>query len=163
MLLDELMQNFSSSRDKQCNAIFSTLLITGNKLQTLFNQDDSGVSLKQFMLLTVVRQSNEKLTFTQLGKLLGCSRQNIKKLASSLEKKGFVEIKQSEKDVRASYIYPTEKMDDYFINIFVSHHDKLSWIFEVYNDKEISQLFKLLMKLYDGIDNFEQQETNDIL
>lgn len=78
MKLDDLVTRFSGTTEKQQKAIFSTLFIAGNKLQTLFDNHIPEISLKQFMLLSIVRQSNEQLTFTQLGNLLGCSRQNIK-------------------------------------------------------------------------------------
>ena len=82
-------------------AIFSTLFIAGNKLQTLFDNHIPEVSLKQFMLLSIVRQSKEPPTFTQMGNLLGCSRQNIKKVADVLKKKGFITIQKSPRDTRA--------------------------------------------------------------
>lgn len=78
MNIDNLITRFSSTTENQRKAIFSTLFIAGNKLQTLFDNHIPKVSLKQFMLLSIVRQSKEPLTLTQLGNLLGCSRQNIK-------------------------------------------------------------------------------------
>ena len=104
MNLEELVQKYSSSTENQRKAIFSTIFIAGNKLQTLFVSYIPEVSLKQFMLLSIVRQSKEQLTFTQLGNLLGCSRQNIKKLADVLMKKGFITIQQSPHDTRAMCI-----------------------------------------------------------
>jgi hypothetical protein len=77
MNLDDLTVRFSCSTESQEKAIFSTLFIAGNKLQTIFDSRIPEVSLKQFMLLSIVRQSKEQLTFTQLGNLLGCSRQKI--------------------------------------------------------------------------------------
>ena len=59
MNLDELIQKYSSSTENQRKAIFSTLFIAGNKLQTLFDNHIPEVSLKQFMLLSIVRQSKE--------------------------------------------------------------------------------------------------------
>lgn len=87
MNLDDLITRFSSTTENQRKAIFSTLFIAGNKLQTLFDNHIPEISLKQFMLLSIVRQSKDPLTFTRLGNLLGCSRQNIKKLADVLMKK----------------------------------------------------------------------------
>ena len=87
MELNDLIVKFSDTTENQRKAIFSTLFIAGNKLQTLFDSHIPEVSLKQFMLLSIVRQSKEQLTFTQLGNLLGCSRQNVKKLADVLAKK----------------------------------------------------------------------------
>ena len=72
MNLDDLTARFSGSTESQEKAIFSTLFIAGNKLQTIFDSRIPEVSLKQFMLLSIVRQSKEQLTFTQLGNLLRC-------------------------------------------------------------------------------------------
>ena len=152
MHIDDLTSRFSDSTENQRKAIFSTLFIAGNRLQTLFDNNIPEVSLKQFMLLSIVRQSKEQLTFTQLGDLLGCSRQNIKKLANVLMKKGFITIQQSPNDTRAMCICPTEKVNRYFANDFSKYQEDLKYLFEVYTDKEIGTLFILLSKLYAGID-----------
>lgn len=157
MNLDELILRFSSSTENQRKAIFSTLFIAGNRLQTLFDAHIPGVSLKQFMLLSIVRQSKEQLTFTQLGDLLGCSRQNIKKIADVLAKKGFITIEQSPNDTRAMYIRPTEKANDFFLNDFSEYQEELKYLFEVYSDREIETLFILLSKLYAGIENLKKK------
>ena len=152
MELNDLIAKFSDTTENQRKAIFSTLFIAGNKLQTLFDSRIPEVSLKQFMLLSIVRQSKEQLTFTQLGNLLGCSRQNVKKLADVLAKKGFITIQQSPHDTRAMCICPTEKVNSYFKNDFFKYQEELKYLFEVYTDKEIETLFILLSKLYAGID-----------
>lgn len=61
------------------------LFILTNKLQTLFDSRIPDVTLKQFMLLSLLHQADEPQTLTQLGDLLGCSRQNVKKLAQGLQ------------------------------------------------------------------------------
>lgn len=161
MEINDLITRFSDSKENQSKAIFSTLFIAGNRLQTLFDHNIPEISLKQFMLLTMIRQSEEQLTFTHLGKLLGCSRQNIKKLAYALETKGFVIIQQNEKDVRASCICPTEKLETYFETVFASYQKELNYLFEVYTPDEIEQLFQLMMKLYAGIDNMENKTNKE--
>lgn len=161
MRLDDLVTLFSDTTEKQQKAIFSTLFIAGNKLQTLFDNHIPEVSLKQFMLLSIVRQSKEQLTFTQLGNLLGCSRQNIKKLADVLMKKGFITIRQSPSDTRAMCICPTEKVNSYFQNDFFYYQEELKYLFEVYTDEEIKMLFVLLSKLYTGIDNLEKRIADE--
>lgn len=161
MKLNDLIIRFSDTTENQRKAIFSTLFIAGNKLQTLFDNHIPEVSLKQFMLLSIVRQSNEQLTFTQLGNMLGCSRQNIKKLADVLMKKGFIVIRQSSNDIRAMCISPTEKVNDYFQNEFFQYQEELKYLFEVYTDEEIETLFILMSKLYAGIENLEKRTINE--
>ena len=157
MQLDDLTSRFSGTREDQGKAIFSTLFIAGNKLQTLFDSHIPELSLKQFMLLSMVRQSEEPLTFTQLGSLLGCSRQNIKKLADVLEKKGFITLRQSPRDTRAMCICPTGKADEYFQKDFSRYREELRYLFEVYDDGEVETLFRLLTRLYAGIENLERR------
>lgn len=162
MKLEDLITKFSDTTELQQKAIFSTLFIAGNKLQTLFDNHIPDISLKQFMLLSIVRQSKAPLTFTQLGNLLGCSRQNIKKLADVLMKKGFITIQQSPIDSRAMCICPTKKVNDYFQNDFFQYQEELRYLFEVYSDREIETLFMLLSKLYLGIENLENKTSDHI-
>mgnify|MGYP005817466561 FL=1 len=156
MQLSDLIEKFRHTRDGQGRAIFSTIFIAGNRLQTSFDRADGQVTMKQFMLLTMLRQSGEDMTFTQLGELLGCSRQNIKKLAAALEKKGLVTISRNPRDGRACVISPTEKLAAYFRQAAQIHTEKLRDLFSVYSDGEMEQLFRLLMKLYNGLDRLEQ-------
>lgn len=160
MVIDDLITKFSNTTENRQKAVFSTIFIAGNKLQTLFDKNIPEVSLKQFMLLSIVRQSEEPLTFTQLGNLLGCSRQNIKKLANVLMKKGFISMEQSPVDTRAMCICPTERVNDYFQNDFLEYQEELKYLFAVYTEKEIETLFVLLSKLYTGIENLEKKTAS---
>lgn len=157
MEIADLIARFSKGRENQQKAIFSTLFIAGNKLQTIFDSRIPEVSLKQFMLLSVVRQSKEPMTLTQLGSLLGCSRQNIKKLAGALEKKGFITLAQSPLDARAMRVCPTEKAENYFRDDFAEYQKELPLLFEVYTAEEVETLFALLSRLYQGIENLERK------
>lgn len=158
MELSDLIARFGDTRERQAKAIFSTLFIAGNRLQTVFDGADSEITLKQFMLLTMIRQSKDRLTFTELGRLLGCSRQNVKKLAAALEQNGFVKIVQSEADGRALAVVATERCQAYFDRAAAIHRQELTVLFRGYTDQEVEQLFHLLMKLYEGIDHLEQKD-----
>lgn len=161
MEIEDLILKFSNTSENQQKAIFSSLFIIGNKLQTLFDNHIPDISLKQFMLLSTIRNSKELLTFTQLGKLMGCSRQNVKKLACVLEQKGFIEIIKSPSDARALSVKMTKKTNEYWENDFFEYQNELLYLFEIYSKEEIAMLFELLMKLYSGIDNLEEKITND--
>ena len=151
----DLLNRFCTSRENQVKAIFSSLFILQNQLQTIFDQQ-ADITLKQFMLLTIVKQSQGSLTFTQFGELLGCSRQNIKKLASALQQKELVRIHQSGQDARALVILPTEKLSRYFDGAAEFHRKKLGCLFQEYSDQEVEEFFRLFAKLYHGVTRLEE-------
>ena len=162
MNIDNLILRFSDTAERQERAIFNTLFVVTNKLQTIFDNHIPQLSLKQFLLLSTVRQSKETMTFTQLGELLGCSRQNIKKIADVLTKKGFVTIQKSPADPRAMCICPTEKADTYFQTDFSKYQEELKYLFEGYTENEVKTLLSLLAMLYKGVENLEATIENSL-
>lgn len=161
MNIADLILKFSDSTEKQQRLIFNSLFIISNKLQTIFDNHIPELSLKQFLLLSTVRQSEEPLAFTQLGELLGCSRQNIKKIADVLMKKGFVTIEKSPAAHRAMYICPTEKADAYFQTDFSDYQGELKYLFNVYTEDEVKTLFTLLPILYKGIEDLKTRIADE--
>ncbi|MGN0661589.1 MAG: MarR family winged helix-turn-helix transcriptional regulator [Faecalibacterium sp.] len=156
MELSELIERFSHTTEDQEKGIFSELFMVGNRLQAVFDRHIPEVSLKQFMLLSLLDQSEAPPTLTHLGELLGCSRQNVKKLAEQLEKKGFVLFQKDPRDPRAVCVVPTEKVDTFFQQDFAQEGKKLQLLFQIYSPDEIETLFWLLTRLHLGIDRFER-------
>ena len=76
-----------------------------------------------------------------------------------LEKKGFITIQQSPADARAMYICPAKRAEEYFQKEFSAHQKELKYLFEVYTEEELEQLFQLLMRLYAGIENLQRSIT----
>ncbi len=91
------------------------------------------------------------MTLTQLGEILGCSRQNIKKLARILEQKGYITIVQSPDDSRALCAVPTEKADGYFKNEFAVYVKELELLFDGFSPDEVESLFVVVGKLHHGV------------
>lgn len=157
MNIESLTEAYKSGRDNQQRAIFASLFILGNRLQTSFDKVDPVITVKQFMVLIMVKQVPEKtLDLTSCGELLGCSRQNIKKLAVALEKKELITISRNKKDRRRTDLYLTEKGESYFQLVAKLHDEALHSIFEGYSDDELTNFFIILMKLYSGVENLEE-------
>lgn len=155
MEIKQLAKKYKDSRLNQAKGIFAQLNIIQNLLQTTFDKTYGVVTLKQFMLMIMVKQStefNEELTLTDYGRLLGCSRQNIKKLAIQLEIKNFVTVKQSKHDPRALAIESRKELHKYFKEVNQENNEILLKLFSIYNDKELGMLYKLLDKLHEGIE-----------
>lgn len=152
MTHEELIQRFSHTPVRQGRAVFSMLFILTNRLQTLFDSRIPDVTLKQFMLLSILHQAGTPQTLTELGVLLGCSRQNVKKLAEILQRKGFVAVIRHPRDPRAVALETTERTDRFFGEDFRKYQEELQALFSVYTADELATLFRLLSRMFEGID-----------
>ena len=72
--------------------IFAELFILQNKIQTKFDKWIGEISSKQFLILIIVAAFPMPPSLTEVALRAGCSRQNIKKVAAVLEKKGFISL-----------------------------------------------------------------------
>lgn len=163
MDIKDLSKKHSNTRENQIKGIFANLFLVQNRLQTEFDNKMDVITLKQFMLLIMIKQSyefEEEITLTKLGSLLGCSRQNVKKLALQLEQKKFIKIIPSKVDSRASSIQPLNLLNKYFKERNEENMKMLSIIFSKYTDKEIGQFYNLLDKLHEGVEEFEDYEKD---
>ncbi|MGG5369181.1 MarR family winged helix-turn-helix transcriptional regulator [Enterococcus sp. AZ196] len=160
MSVKNLTEAFKSGRDKQQRAIFASLFILSNRLQTSFDKVDPFITMKQFMVLVMIKQAPDKtLDLTSCGELLGCSRQNIKKLAIVLESKKLIMISRNSNDRRRTNLALTAKGEEYFQSVAQLHSKALGIIFEEYTDQELELFFSIFMKLYDGTEKLEATEN----
>lgn len=110
---ETLMKKYMVDDDSRKQAIFASIFVMQNKLQTTCDKLDPELTMKQWLLLAIADSVDETLTLTKLGELMGCSRQNVKKLAIALEKKGFIQIEQNEKDSRAICLVTKDRVQEY--------------------------------------------------
>ena len=92
MKLDMIFKEYECDTEHRMQAIFSSVFVLQNRMQTAGEKLQTQISMKQWLLLAMAACCPEPRTLTDVGKLMGCSRQNIKKLALALEKKSFVRL-----------------------------------------------------------------------
>lgn len=157
MNLEELSKSiFSEDRNSMEKLIFSSIFIHQNKMQTACDKLDSEITMKQWLLLAVVSTFEKPLTLSEIGEIMGCSRQNVKKLANSLEKKGFIKSITKEFDNRATCILLDEKMNEYILRVGDMQDNVLKILFEDFSEEEIRQYFYLVSKMYSSIEKVEK-------
>ena len=81
--MEKWMQEYGLGRAKQEKGLFASLFILQNRLQTAGEKLQTEISMKQWLLLAMAECCPEPRTLTNIGELMGCSRQNIKKLAAA--------------------------------------------------------------------------------
>lgn len=145
---------YDKDRDSMSKALFVNLFIQQNRVQTTFDKVSSEISTKQWLLLAMIANCPEPKTLTRIGQLMGCSRQNVKQLADSLEKKGFLNIKKG--GSRSVCLELTEKADQYYDEICEMRKDFLNKLYVKLTDEDIKQLYALQTKIFKGIEAVEE-------
>lgn len=158
MELNELILRFSDTPVRQQKACFNLLFTLANRLQTLFDHAIPEVSLRQFMVLSVLRQSAEPMNLSEMGAILGCSRQNVKKVAALLEKKGLLEFCHQPGDARNLCLYATRQAELWFQEEFAPFEEELQILFSAFSAEEIRIFLQLLQKLMQGTYLLEQAD-----
>lgn len=135
--------------------LFAGVFIQENKLHAIFDRYNE-ISSKQWLLMAVAASFDESPDLSMLAKSMGCSRQNVKKLALSLEKKEFVTLKRSSKDARSLCIVMSDKGKCFKKEMAKLTYDAHQALFSEFSDEEINQYYHLSIKLMHGIDNLEE-------
>lgn len=151
--MNELFEQFNYDTLHREQAIFSSIFILQNRMQTAGEKLQTEISMKQWLLLAMTECCPEPRTLTNVGNLMGCSRQNVKKLALALEKKGFVRLLLSSNN--SVLIELTEEVKRYAEEIGERHMRALSLLFADFSEEEIEQLFLLYRKFYAGVERME--------
>ena len=90
--------------------LYGALSVLDNRLQACQNNAYPDMTMKQhFLLVSVNLFGDDYPTLKQAGDLLGCSYQNVKRLADQLEAKGYLHIQSDAADKRKLRLVPTPK------------------------------------------------------
>lgn len=93
--------------------LYGALSVLDNRLQACQNKAYPDMTIKQhFLLVSVNLFGGEYPTLKQAGELLGCSYQNVKRLAEQLQSKGYLNIQEDEVDRRKLRLVPTSKFQE---------------------------------------------------
>lgn len=139
--------------------LFAGVFIQENRLHAVFDRNND-MSVKQWLLLAVCQAYDSPPDLSSLADTMGCSRQNVKKIALCLERDGYIELQKSEKDGRALCVRRTEKGIKYAkdrAELGKQIHDV---IYQEFTDSDLEAYYKLSIKMMKGIDHLEEFFNN---
>jgi len=94
---------------------FAGVLLLANRMQTVYDSRLRDLTLKQWLALVVVQNMPQPVpSAAVVADALGTSHQNVTKLLTALEHKGYLQFSPSPDDARARRINLTEKARHYF-------------------------------------------------
>lgn len=137
-------------------ALFGLFFAFHNRLQAVGDTFYDEITCKQFFLLACMHlYQDEAPTANELAKTMGCSRQNVKEILNSLEKKKLVCLEIDSKDKRKKRVYLTEQawlMSDKYRE---KEAEFLKYLYEGVSEKEVDDVYKIISKIEDNLKKME--------
>lgn len=134
------------------HALFGMLLAFNNRLQTAGDTFYEEITCKQFFLMACMNLfEGTAPTANDLAKVMGCSRQNVKEILSSLERKELVSLVLLKTDKRKRMVLLTEKAVKLADKYREKETDFLERLFSGVTDEQIRSTYCFLSKLEDNL------------
>ena len=138
--------------------IFGAFFVFANKLQLIGDRLDPNITMKQWFLVAMLSQFGEKApTISELAAFIGCSRQNVKKLAGRLSEKGFLQLQKDSKDSRQTRLRLTGACKDYFAARAGREEEWLSQVFDGIGQAQLDGLYQGMKRVEQNIGLMEEQ------
>ena len=154
MRIEEIMNDYNTDRLSRMQALFTSIFVMENRIQNASEKIQDELSMKQWLLLTIISVCPKPHTLSNIGRMMGCSRQNVKKLITTLEKKGYVTIDEGVNN--SVCVELTNKLYEYSNEVGSRQIELLNTLFSDFSDKEVELFFNMILKLYKGIGLIEK-------
>lgn len=116
-----------------------------------------GINETLFMaLITLESQENHSIQPSELSCALGSSRTNATRIADELEKRGWIERRESDNDRRCLHLQLTEKGHEFLREVLPPQHNCLHQLWSALSTTEKDQLEQITRKLLSRLDQMEQ-------
>jgi len=133
-------------------ALFGLFFAFHNRLQAVGDSFYEEITCKQFFLLACMNLYQEEApTANELARTMGCSRQNVKEILNSLEKKKLVRLEVDDRDKRKRCVYLTERalcMADQYRE---KETNFLQYLYEGVSEEEVDHAYSILSKIEDNL------------
>jgi len=147
---------------KQQGFIFGTIFTVSNKLQILGDEFYKDITTKQLLFMIGVSKFKKPPMISEVANYIGYSRQNAKRIASDLQKKGFVTISKDIYDARVLRIGLTSECKEYFKELDKQEIEFIQKIFSGFDSELTNSMYKGLVKLEANLKELMIDENTNI-
>ena len=134
-----------------------------NRLQILGDRFDPTITSKQWHVLAVISKFDQKQpNIGDVARVLGTSRQNIKKIANILQHRGFVKMEKDRNDMRNILLTLTEQCEEYYKGREQMEHDYLESVFSGLDDEALNSLMSGMSKLLSNVESLLERSEDSL-
>ena len=145
--------------DNNQYVLFGGTFILANKLQLVADKKARGLSTKQWFLMRNLQDlsTGSPPTITILAKETDTSRQNVSKMLLTLQKQGYVILRESEVDRRSQTVIMTIRGQEVLNQMAGESTSFFTELFNNISSEETEEAAKVVVKL---IQNLEQMQED---
>lgn len=119
-----------------------------------------GINETLFMaLITLDAQENQSIQPSELSSALGSSRTNATRIADELEKRGWIERRESDNDRRCLHLQLTDKGHEFLRQVLPPQHNCLHQLWSTLTNAEKDQLEQITRKLLSRLDQMDEEDV----
>ncbi len=153
--------NFMNRTERE-EYIIGSISLLSNRLSQFSDDIFPDITFKQFILLiTISKMEVEEKSINSIAEVVGTTRQNIKRILTSLEAKEYVVISKSDYDARALKVELTQKTYQYFSDNEDSAKRKANQLFATFSDIEIDNLVSNFQKLFNRLELYNDRGNDN--
>ena len=108
-------------------------------------------------LVTLDARKDQSIQPSELSSALGSSRTNATRIADELEKRGWIERRESSNDRRCLHLHLTEQGYEFLCEVMPPQHQSLKHLWEVLSVEEQQQLESITRKLLGRLDEMDSK------
>ena len=142
--------------------LFGLLFAFMNRLQAAGDSFYDEITCKQFFLLACKNlYPDVPPTANELAETMACSRQNVKEILNSLQKKGLITLQQDEKDKRKQRIHFTEKRKEMAEKYVQGEIEFMRLLYDGISDDEVRGVFKIISRMEKNLKAIKLPENKE--
>jgi len=138
--------------------LFTKTFLLSLRLEKICNKvlKKDQLTIKQFLLIASIESFKEPPSIKELADMVSTSHQNVKEMATRLEKRGFVTMERDSKDKRVLRLRTTDKNTEYWASRLEEHENLIFALFDPFSDEEIHSFDVLVNRFLNHLaKNFE--------
>ncbi|WP_092561049.1 MarR family winged helix-turn-helix transcriptional regulator [Anaeromicropila populeti] len=91
--------------------IYGMLFSLSNRIQTIGDKEFDDITMKQHFMMIALEMFEQPPALTEMGAVIGCSYQNVKRMAEHLQKEQYLTIEKDGIDKRKLLLKSTGKFE----------------------------------------------------
>lgn len=128
--------------------LYGTLFSLNNRIQSIGDDFLSEITMKQhFLLMTLDLFKDSNPTLKEVADIIGCSYQNIKRMATALEKKGYLKIERDNYDKRKYNLIKTNKIQTVSSEIQTEINQFIETLYKNISAEELMCVLEVLQQM----------------